>query len=485
MSNSNEIIRKHLTKEYINTKLEYFCIIDFIKTDIRTTLINKLKDLFEYDMIAEGKKISIHLDEIPDFSESGVLVGSSFINIGGIINNKYHKNHLFYITKKLPDFLESIDITLYSFDDKYYCICFRCYLHSSYKNSNLKNKFIHSGDMVEFEKDGIKGRKRRGPDIDITLNNFIRETSNFLSNFIEGIYINKNNYFKKNISNMPNIKILSIENIGFSNFKDWCNKRPDFLRFFDFDIASFSKIDNFIVSMQLSRSFGKNTTSSGLNFLFNYDDIKGKSGHQTKEDYIHYLIRCEIEKILHYFYIYYLMNYHVESKIPHYYQNKSILEQRIISRNESRAINFNIFNKIINFYFEYNKYYLDKKQEIHHYKNIIEKKEYDFYFEPIYFDNNSISDLIKNGSNELVNMEDRELKNLKSEILTLKEFTEGQINQYSIIENIKLQSEIHKLTFWIVILTIIIMIFTIFSFLNTVDFSLINKYLLKIFFWFF
>jgi hypothetical protein len=471
MAGTNKIIQNHLKKEYTNIRLESFYIVDFIKTDIRTTLIEKLKDLFDYDKITTGKKVSIHLEEIPDFHDSGVVIGSSFVNIGIILNKKYYKNHSFYVTKLLPDFLESIDLMLYTFDEKYYCICFRCCLHQNFKNSNLKNKFIHSGDMVEYEKDGMKGSKRRGPDIDDTINEYIKKTSKFLSDFIDGLYINKINYNKKNISNIPNIKILSIDNINFSNFKNWCNTSQTFLRFFDFDIATFSKTDNFVVSMQLSRSFGKNTTTSGLNFLFNFDDIEGKEGHQTKEDYVHCLIRRKIEKLLPFFYIYYLTNYHVESKIQQYYQNKKNLERRILSNDVGEETNFDKYEHIIKFYFDYNKYYFDKKQEIHDFNKMIGKKEYDFAFKPLYFKNNSTSDLIKNGTKELLNIEDRELENQKSEILTLKEFKEGLIDHYSIRENIKLQSKIGKLTTWTVILTIIIVVFTIFSFLKTIDFS--------------
>ena len=485
MSDSNKIIQKHLAKEYINIKYEYFYIIDFIKTDIRTSLIDKLKDLFDYDKITPGKKVSIHLEKIPDFSESGVLIGSSFINIGIILNNKYYQNHIFCVTKLLPDFLDSIDLMLYTFDEKYYCICFRCCLHKNFKNSNLKNKYIHSGDMVAYEKDGKTGNKRRGPDTDDTLNIYIKKTSEFLSDFIDGLYIQKNNYYKKNILNIPNIKILSIENINFSNFKNWCNMRQTFLRFFDFDIATFSKTDNFVVSMQLSRSFGKNTTTSGLNFLFNFDDIKGNGGHQTKEDYIHYLIRRKIESLLPFFYIYYFTNYHVESKMPQYYQSKKNLERKILYNDLDKETNFDNYKHIIQFYFDFNKYYFDKKQEIYDFNKMIGRKEYEFSFKPLYFKNNSTSDLIKNGSKELLNIEERELENQKSEILTLKEFEEGIINHYSTRENIKLQAKIGKLTTFTVILTIIIVLFTIISFLQTIDFLSFYNFLSKIFYWFF
>lgn len=267
----DEKSQKYLRDQYIETKYEKFFIIDFVKTENRESLINGLKKLFRYTEISEGKKISLHFENIPNFKYPGKLVGSHEINIGYIANSKYHKNHLSAVTRELPVFLEYVGIIVSTYDDKYFCVTIECKFHEDYKNSQLKEIFIHIDDWIEYEENNLKGRKRKGPEKELSFNEKIRDIVEFLSDFIEGMYITKRNYFKKQESLPPNIKILSVENIDFSNFKEWSKQRFQYFRFFDIYFPTCSKKDDFMISIQEdTRSFGKMTTTAGLILVYKH-----------------------------------------------------------------------------------------------------------------------------------------------------------------------------------------------------------------------
>ncbi len=453
---NDEKSQNNLSNLYIETKYEKVFIIDFIKTENRDSMINGLKKLYKYDEISEGKKASLHFENIPNFKYPGKLVGSHEINIGYIANSRHHKNHHSAVTRELPIFLEYMRISFSTYDDKYFCITIECNFHEEYKDPQLRETFIHIDDWIEYEKNNLKGRKRKGPEMEPSFNEKIREITEFLSDYIEGIYITKKNYFKKQESFIPNIKILSVGNIDFSNFKEWSKQHFQYFRFFDICIPTCSKKDDFLISIQENtRSFGKMTTTAGLILL--YKPSKSNTGNINSN------INQIIREILPYFYIYYRTNFIVESKLPKFNEDKKQIKNGIISRNinSPKDIYNQIFDSTISTYFEYSQFYFNEKECLRGLHKIIDQKLYDFKVIPLWSENKSISDLVKDDAIALLEIEERDLENTKQEFESLKDFNEDITTYHSTRENLRLQSKISKLTVIMVILTIIIAVLTI------------------------
>lgn len=153
----------------------------------------------------------------------------------------------------------------------------------------------------------------------------------------------------------------------------------------------------------------------------------------------------------------------VESKLPEFNEEKKQVKNSIISRtiNSPKVIYDQIFDSMISTYFEYSQFYFNEKECLRELHKMIDQKRYDFKFEPIWSENESVSDLIKDDAITLLEMEERDLENTKQEVESLKDFNEDVINFYLTRENLKLQSKISKLTTMTVILTIIIAVLTI------------------------
>lgn len=457
----NKQSQKALSKEYIDTKHEKFYIIDFIKTEDRNSLIKGLKDLYTYEKIDEGERISLHFENIPDFRYPGKLIGSSWTPLGYLFNEKYVQSQLGGIIRELPDFLYSMAVTVCDYDDKYFCIVFECDIHDDYKDGNLKDTFIHKGDRIEYKKNNLIGQKQKGPGKDSTFNEKIRNVVEFLSDYIDGLYISKSSYFKKQDAVPPNIKVLSVRNINFSKFKKWSMEHYQYFEFFDVQLPACCRKDEFLISMQNTRSFGKMTTSAGLIFLYRIQQTKSKNRFSTKEGDINYNINQIIPEILPNFYVYYKTNFMVESKLPGLNEEKIQLKNNIFSKrttaSQKKGYEQN-FENMISTYFRCNQLYFNEKDCLRDLQKIRTQSHYDFNFQPLWASDESASDLIKNGATALLEMEEKDLENIKLEFESLKDFDEDITNFQSTQENLKLQTKVHLLTKWIVILTIILVL---------------------------
>jgi len=453
----NEERQEQLSKLYIDTKYERFYIIDFIKIEYKESMIEGLKKIFRYEELSDFDKTQLHFENIPDFTKTGILLSTGCSFRGTLHNEKYYSNPVFLHgpIRQLPDFLDRMEVFIHNYDDKFFCIVFKCVINDNYKNSDLKNAFLHKDDFITILKGNMisSTRKINIHEVDPILNDKIRKMVDFLSEYTEGLFINKSDFFKKENAIPPNIKIFSIKNINFPHFKQWQLKNREFLDFLDMQYPFYSQYEELLISDQRSRSFGTSSTNAGLVFLFSFKHIEPKNGFTTKEGYADCALDQTVEMLLPTFYLYHKTNFMVESKISYFEKQKNNLKKNIL---EKRWFLGNYFYKIMNIYNEYQDLYFLEKIHLKELHNIRRQSRYDFNFKHLLHPNCNVSDGLKNGSTELLNIEGEDLENTRQEFENLIEFNKS-------LTDFILQKRINILTIVVVILTIILVIFGIYQ----------------------
>jgi len=448
--------QNQLKTQYIKTNFERFYLIDFIKTEERSLMINNLKQLFRYNEISDGEKIHLHFHRIPDFSKTGILLTTGCHFRGCLYNENYYQNTFFLNGPKgsLPEFLDRMEIFIHNFDKKMFCIIYKCVIHNNFKSNDFEDAFIHSEDFKTIlDGDIISSVPKIDYDqVHPILNDKIIKTIEFISKQVNGLFINDRSFYKKEKSTPPNVKILSIRSINFTRFKKWELKNRDFLRFLDMQYPFYSRYNKFVISDQRTKSFGKGSTNAGFVILYSLRQIEIKPPFTCKEGYLDAELDDLIDRILPYFYVYHKTNFIAESTISFFDYCKDKLKLLILKK---KFFIKKYFNKTMNLCYDFQKLYFDEKNHLTLLSNIVKESRYDIDFTPLLRDDCNVSDGLKNGAKELIKIETRELEERKKEFESLKDFSIGEAN-------FSLQNRISLFTIIVVIFTILLAIIEIF-----------------------
>jgi len=445
----NKQNQQRLSNIYIDTKYERFYIFDFIKTDNRILLINNLKKFFRYDEISESQKIDLHLDRIPDLTKEGILYSTGFRFVGAVYNQEYYPNSVLHgPSRELPEFLNEIRIFIHNFDDKFFCIVYKCFMNENFKNNELKSAYIHSDDFNTIIKGNLVSNVRQY-DIDEghpIINEKIKQTVDFLSDFVDGLVINKKAFFKKETAIPPNIKVFAMKSINFSHFDKWELRHRDYLRFLDTQYPCYSRYHEIVISNQRTRSFGQGTTNAGLTFIISKWHLKPDNMYANKEAYIDAKLNEVINMILPTFYVYHKTNIITESTIAGCEFSKDEYKKRILLK---RRFLGDYFYKIMNAYYIFQDLFFGEIKHIKKLRNIWEDTRYTFDFIPLLRNGYNVSEGLKKGAKELLNLEQNNLKEVKQEYESLKDLNIS-------LTDFILQRRINWFTISVVVLTIIL-----------------------------
>lgn len=212
--------------------------------------------------------------------------------------------------RELPIPFSSIEVFLgQTFDFNYYVI-YICNIKEEYQKRGIKETYIPINDFV-YDKE-TKISSRRGPELEPNIREYQTMIQTYLKDYSCGIFLEENDQ----IQNCPNIKILSMKNIDFENFKEWEREHRLLLMFLGYQYTYSQFNDSYLVGFSADELFQKKGYESGLIFMgseegFNYErygDLESGIIHKIK-----YLVRDF--KFQSYLFSYFWMSYQLHINI--------------------------------------------------------------------------------------------------------------------------------------------------------------------------
>lgn len=364
ISNSNEIHRKRLESEYFDIKNLAFVLFDLIPYEKKDLMISKFEELFSSTQMSiyEGgiKK------RIRDFTskESRIIK----MRLGSIYNSKKTKSfekqplanekkvifNLDMVMLDLPVEIDYIDISIGQEVDFSYYVYYYCYINKDYWNKDIRYTFVHSQDSVEYQtKDGI-GWNPRGPEFDPTIRDYEDKTVKFLSNYVEGLFINKE--FSNN--SVPSIRILSTSSIDISNVSEWERRHFKFLRYLRlnfFNIDHYNKCSYSFIFFQHDTIFETTDVSKGITMLYPEQYVP-ESGDREIIDAILSSSKVYVDSIINYFHAYYWSAFNIYYHLEHKKKELKEITKYMLSDKSNSLDQKKNMGRIANFYVNFSTY---------------------------------------------------------------------------------------------------------------------------------
>lgn len=472
---TNKKWQADLEKEYIDYKNLGLILIDIVPHKNRKSLIEGLKRLFIYDKLTpldlEQYRIDIEKD-VPNIEIDATLQGWSYRYLGRLQNSDITGGFLQIVKRELPLMIDNLDVHIRQFGDAY-ILTYIAELKDEYKAKGIKESFIHHRDFIVDEKkldDGniIRSMKRIGIESDPNMDAYLKELSAFLGEFSIGLYLNKNP-----TQICPNIKITYIETIPFNDFEKWAKQNIEILMFMGFRPGLYSRIKNYLWGIQEKRIKGNGSIEAGFIILASSDeDIKRDYASLERGFLIDLTHLINSNFALNLLQLYWA-NYNVENTLKNW--NNYITEKM----NELTEIAHQQNEKKIESLFKLNTLIVNEYRDFEGYR-LEEERKYDFFNTnfntKILFDekfNESVTALkaynieiniykyIYDSGKKLLDQEKIKNKSLKKEFRRLFEYINNITNLTNSQISLQIQKTIKYYTIWLIILTILILVFTI------------------------
>jgi hypothetical protein len=235
---SSAIGRDHLEKEFFDIRICAIILLDIVKYEDRTQMIQHFSRLLREGNISENEIAEV-MERLPDLKKTGDSGGSA--RIGTLVNLKKvgpgagpalrtvnTGRFLLPINAylDLPDPFIAVEITISQIVEFAYCIRYACYVDDAYQHVS-KNTFVNSRDMVAHRfqyKDGSysDGSKVKGPEHEPLILSYEKEAAEFFRQYSSGIFLRG---FSADDPRVPSLRVLSTPQIDFENLDPWFRAR--------------------------------------------------------------------------------------------------------------------------------------------------------------------------------------------------------------------------------------------------------------------